>query len=142
VTYGLVEVNATLNAASAVLLASAFICIKARKWYAHACLMIAATVVSAVFLGCYLTYHYLHGEKTTNLHSHDWLRYIYLVVLIPHLIMAVGMLPLIYLTLMRAARRQWPQHRRIAPPTFWIWIYVSISGVVVYFMLYHTRLAT
>jgi putative membrane protein len=141
VTYGLVEVNATLNAASAALLATGFICIKKRKWKAHAICMISATVVSAVFLACYLTYHALHGEKTTNLHSHDWLRYAYPAVLFPHLLLAVGMLPLIYLTLYRAATRKWDLHRRIAPPTFWIWIYVSVSGVVVYFMLYHTRLA-
>jgi uncharacterized membrane protein YozB (DUF420 family) len=63
-------------------------------------------------------------------------------VLLPHLLLAVGMLPLIYLTLRRAWGRQWPRHRQIARPTFWIWIYVSCSGVVVYYMLYHTRLAS
>jgi uncharacterized membrane protein YozB (DUF420 family) len=140
VTYGLVEVNATLNAASALLLVTAYLCIKAGKWRAHACLMISATVVSAVFLACYLTYHALHGERTTRLHAHDWLRNLYLAVLIPHLIMAVVMLPMIYLTLLRAWRRDWAGHRRIAPATFWIWLYVSVSGVVVYFLLYHTRL--
>ena len=139
--FGLVEWNATLNATSALLLATAFICIKLGRWRAHAAAMISATVVSAVFLGCYLTYHYLNGERSTRLHAHDWLRYVYLAVLFPHLLLAVGMLPLIYLTLFRAYHRNWPGHRRIAPPTFWIWIYVSFSGVVVYFMLYHTRLA-
>jgi uncharacterized membrane protein YozB (DUF420 family) len=142
VSFGLVEVNATLNAASVCLLVTAFILIKRGQWYAHACTMIAATVVSAVFLACYLTYHALHGEKTTNLHSHDWLRYVYLAVLIPHLLLAVGMLPMIYMTLMRAYHRQWAGHRRMALPTFWIWTYVSVTGVVVYFMLYHTRLAS
>jgi uncharacterized membrane protein YozB (DUF420 family) len=142
VTYGAVEVNATLNATSAILLASAFGFIKAGKWRAHAYTMIAATTVSAAFLICYLTYHYLHGEKTTELHGHDWLRYAYLAVLFPHLILAVGMLPMIYLTLFRAYSRRWDDHRRMALPTFWIWIYVSISGVVVYFMLYHTRLVS
>ena len=141
-TYGLVEVNATLNAASACLLAIAFLCIRAGKWKAHACFMISATVVSAAFLACYLTYHALHGEKSTKLHAHDWLRNLYLLVLIPHLILAVGMLPMIYITLMRAYRRQWPRHRAIALPTFWIWMYVSFSGVVVYFLLYHTRLVS
>jgi uncharacterized membrane protein YozB (DUF420 family) len=142
VSYGLVEVNATLNAASALLLASAFVFIKAGKWRAHGITMIAATAVSAAFLACYLTYHALHGEKTTNLHSHDWLRYVYLAVLLPHLLLAVVMLPMIYLTLFRAYRRQWDRHRRISLPTFWVWIYVSFSGVVVYFMLYHTRLVS
>jgi uncharacterized membrane protein YozB (DUF420 family) len=142
VTYGLVEVNATLNATSALLLAIAFLFIKAGKWRAHGYTMIAATVVSAVFLACYLTYHWMHGEKSTRLHEHDWLRYVYLAVLLPHLLLAVGMLPLIYLTLFRAYNRQWDRHRRIALPSFWIWIYVSFSGVVVYFMLYHTRLVS
>jgi uncharacterized membrane protein YozB (DUF420 family) len=142
VTYGLVEVNATLNATSAILLATAFLCIKYGKWKAHGWLMVSATVVSAVFLACYLTYHYQNGEKSTRLHSGDWLRTLYLLVLLPHLVLAVGMLPMIYLTLTRAYNRQWPKHKRIALPTFWIWLYVSFSGVVVYFMLYHTRLAT
>lgn len=140
-TYGLVEVNATLNAASAGLLGVGFVLIKSGKWRLHACAMISATAVSAAFLACYLTYHYLHGEKTTRLHANDWLRNVYLAVLIPHLILAVAMLPMIYLTLLRACRRQWAKHRKIAPPTFWIWMYVNVSGVVVYFMLYHTRLA-
>jgi uncharacterized membrane protein YozB (DUF420 family) len=141
-TFGFPEVNATLNAASALLLATGFCFIIAGKWRAHATCMISAAVVSAVFLGCYLTYHYLHGEKTTRLHAHDWLRDVYLAILLPHLLLAVVMLPMIFMTLTRAARRQWPLHRRIALPTFWIWIYVSVTGVIVYWMLYHTRLAT
>ena len=108
--------------------------IRAGKWKAHACFMISATVVSAAFLACYLTYHAIHGEKSTKLHAHDWLRNLYLLVLLPHLVLAVGMLPMIYLTLLRAYRRQWPSHRAIALPTFWIWMYVSFSGVVVYFL--------
>lgn len=140
--FGLVEVNATLNATSALLLIVGYLFIKSGKWYAHACCMISATVVSAVFLACYLTYHALHGEKTTGLHAGDWLRDLYLVILIPHLIMAVVMLPMIFMTLWRAYKREWALHRRIAPPTFWIWVYVNVSGVIVYFMLYHTRLAS
>ncbi len=138
----MVEVEAILNASCAILLAAAFICIKTGRWRAHACTMIAATIVSAVFLALYLTYHYLHGEKSTRLHAHDWLRWVYLAVLLPHLLLAVVMLPMIFATLWRAAHRRWPAHRRIALPTFWIWIYVSISGVAVYFLLYHTRLVS
>jgi putative membrane protein len=141
VSFGLVEVNATLNATSAVLLATAFGFIKARKYKAHGITMIAATLVSAAFLACYLTYHYLHGEKSTKLHSGDWLRDVYLVVLLPHLFLAVVMLPMIYLALLNAYRRKWSAHRRIALPAFLVWMYVSFTGVVVYFMLYHTRLA-
>ena len=139
--FGFPELNATLNAASALLLATGFCLILAGKWRAHATCMISATVVSAVFLVCYLTYHALHGEKSTRLHANDWLRDVYLAILLPHLLLAVVMLPMIFLTLTRAARRQWPLHRRVALPTFWIWIYVSVTGVVVYWMLYHTRLA-
>lgn len=140
-TFGLVEVNATLNASSAVLLAIAFCFIKAKKYKAHGWTMIAATLVSAAFLTCYLTYHYLHGEKSTKLHANDWLRYVYLIVLLPHLFLAVVMLPMIFMTLLNAYRRKWDAHRRIALPTFFVWMYVSFTGVVVYFMLYHTRLA-
>ena len=140
--FGMVEVEATLNATCAILLVIGFICIKMGRWRAHACLMISATVVSAVFLALYLTYHYLHGEKSTRLHANDWLRTVYLAVLLPHLLLAVVMLPMIFMTLWRAAHRQWQAHRRIALPTFWIWLYVSFSGVAVYFLLYHTRLAS
>jgi len=66
-----------------------------------------------------------------------WLRAIYLVILVPHLLLAVGMLPMIYLAFYRASRRQWDRHRRIAKPTFFIWLYVSVTGVVIYWMLYH-----
>ena len=105
--------------------------------------MVAATVVSAVFLACYLTYHILNGEKSTaTSHAPHWLRVLYLWVLLPHLLLAVGMLPMIFLTLYRAYRRDWEAHRRIAPPTFWIWLYVSVTGVIVYFMLYHTSLVS
>jgi uncharacterized membrane protein YozB (DUF420 family) len=138
----MVEIEATLNATSAVLLAIAFIFIKTGRWKAHAVTMISATIVSAVFLACYLTYHILHGEKSTNLHAHDWLRYVYLIVLLPHLLLAVVMLPMIFATLWRAWNQQWPAHKRMALPTFWIWLYVSFSGVAVYFLLYHTRLVS
>jgi protein SCO1/2/putative membrane protein len=101
----------------------------------------AATLVSSVFLACYLTYHIEHGERSTHLsHAPHWLRTIYLCVLLPHLFLAVAMLPMIVMTLLRAWRRDWVNHPRIARPTFWIWMYVSVSGVVVYLLLYHTAL--
>jgi uncharacterized membrane protein YozB (DUF420 family) len=137
------ELNATLNAVSAVLLCCAYIFIKTGRWRAHAATMISATSVSAVFLACYLTYHYLHGEKSTRLsHAPHWLRAIYLTILLPHLTLAVVMLPMIFLTLWRAAHKNWSAHRRIARPTFWIWLYVSVTGVIVYWMLYHTSLSS
>ena len=139
--FGFPELNATLNAVSAILLVIGFCFIKSGRWYAHACMMISATCVSAVFLACYLTYHILHGERSARLsHAPHSLRMFYFAVLFPHLILAVAMLPMIYLTLYRAYRRDWVRHRKIAPPTFWIWLYVSVSGVAVYFLLYHTAL--
>jgi protein SCO1/2/putative membrane protein len=136
-------INATLNATSGILLCTGFLFIRAGKWRAHATMMISATVVSTVFLACYLTYHYLNGEHNTAAsHAPHWLRTIYLFVLFPHLILAVAMLPMICLTLLRAYRRDWIRHRKIAVPTFWIWLYVSVTGVIVYFLLYHTTLAS
>jgi uncharacterized membrane protein YozB (DUF420 family) len=136
-------VNATLNAASCILLCLGFVFIKTGRWRAHAYTMVCATVVSTVFLTCYLAYHYMYGERSTrHTHAPHWLRYTYLAILFPHLLLAMGMLPMIYLTLLRAYRRDWINHRRIALPTFWIWLYVSVTGVVIYFMLYHSRLAT
>lgn len=136
-------INATLNAISAVLLCFGFVMIKAGKWKAHGYLMVAATTVSAVFLVSYLAYHYQHGEKSTKLsHAPHWLRGIYLTVLLPHLLLAIVMLPMIFVTLLRAYRRQWARHRQISTPTFWVWMYVSVTGVIVFLMLYHTSLAT
>jgi uncharacterized membrane protein YozB (DUF420 family) len=134
------ELNATLNTLSAILLCLGYFFIKRGDWRAHAAMMISATVVSALFLACYVTYHWIHGEKSTSTHP-GLLRDIYLVILLPHLLLAVVMLPMIFLTLWRAYRRDWTRHRRIAVPTFCIWLYVSITGVIVYFMLYHTSLS-
>ena len=134
------ELNATLNSISAVLLVCGYVFIRRGNWRAHATMMISATVVSAIFLACYLTYHTLHGEKSTSAHP-GILRDVYLAILLPHLLLAVVMLPMIFLTLWRAYHRDWGRHRRIARPTFWIWLYVSVTGVIVYFMLYHTSLS-
>ena len=133
--------DASLNTLSAILLVSGFIFIKRRNYRAHGWAMGSATVVSAVFLACYLAYHLQHGEKSTA-HSSapHWLRMIYLVILLPHLLLAVGMLPFIFVTLLRAYRRDWFNHRRIAPYALAMWLYVSVTGVIVYFLLYHTSL--
>jgi uncharacterized membrane protein YozB (DUF420 family) len=137
------EVDAILNGTSCILLCVGFFFIKTGRWRAHGITMVTATAVSTAFLVCYLTNHYLHGVHTT-VHSQapHWLRYTYLAILFPHLLLAMVMLPMIYLTLLRAYHRDWINHRRIAIPTFWIWLYVSVTGVVIYFMLYHTSLAT
>jgi uncharacterized membrane protein YozB (DUF420 family) len=137
------EVNATLNSISCILLCVGFILIKSGRWRAHAYTMVSATAVSTAFLVCYLTYHYMYGERSTrHTSAPHWLRYTYLAILFPHLLLAMTMLPMIYLTLLRAYRRDWTGHHRIAVPTFCVWLYVSVTGVIIYFMLYHSRLAT
>jgi len=141
-SFGFPELDASLNATSGLLLCAGYGFVKRRKWRAHGWTMVLATVVSAIFLVFYLTYHYQHGERSTRGHGAHWLRLTYLSVLIPHLILAVGMLPMIFLTLLRAYRRDWEAHRRLARRTIVVWLFVSVTGVIVYFMLYHTALAT
>jgi uncharacterized membrane protein YozB (DUF420 family) len=133
------HLNAALNASSTVLLVIGFVLIKRGRYRSHAVLMILASLVSAAFLACYLIYHFQVGEVSTKQMTWlpTWLRTVYLIILFPHLLLAMFMLPMIILTLYRAYRRQWERHRRIATPTFYIWLYVSVTGVVIYWMLYH-----
>ena len=130
-------INATLNGASAVLLITAFVFIKRRMVRAHAWTMIAALCTSAVFLVFYVTsYVHFKDRSSEAFKSLGFLRAFYLLLLASHVILAVGMLPMIAMSLVRAYKRQWTRHHTIASPTFFIWAYVSITGVVVYFMLY------
>jgi len=133
------HINAGLNASSAILLVIGFILIKRGRYRAHAVTMILASLVSAAFLACYLIYHYKAGEQSTKQMTWlpVWLRTVYLLILFPHLLLAFVMLPMIIMTHNRAYRRQWARHRKIARPTFYIWLYVSVTGVVIYWMLYH-----
>jgi len=133
------HLNAGLNATSTTLLLVGYGLIKSGRYRAHAVLMILASLVSAAFLACYLIYHYHFGEKSTASMTWlpTWLRTTYLLILFPHLLLAMFTLPMIGVTLYRAYRRQWDKHRRIARPTFWIWLYVSVTGVIIYWMLYH-----
>lgn len=132
-------VNASLNGASAVFLIIAYAFIKGRRYVAHATMMITALVTSAAFLACYLTYHYLRARQgiTVTRFPESPLRPYYLALLASHTILAVVILPLIGLTVWRASRRKWALHRRISVWTFPLWLYVSVTGVVVYWMLYH-----
>lgn len=133
------HINAGLNATSTVLLIIGILLIKRGRYQAHAVMMILAALVSAAFLACYVTYHHMAGEKSTERMTWipPWLRIVYLVILFPHILLAFGMVPMIMMTFYRAYRRQWEKHRRIAKPTFFIWLYVSVTGVVIYWMLYH-----
>jgi protein SCO1 len=127
--------NATLNATSGIFLCLAMMMIQAKRIRAHAALMIAAVVTSTLFLACYLTYHYMKAGVVTK-YPDVRFKSLYYTVLISHTILAVVVVPLVFVTLKRAWLRQWESHRRIARPTFWIWLYVSATGVLVYWMLY------
>lgn len=128
-------INATLNAAAAVLLVTGRVFIKQKRTQAHRATMIAAFATSAVFLLCYLYYHAHAG--VLHFAHHDWRRGVYLTILGSHTILAVVIVPLILITLYRGLKGQFAQHLRWAPLTFWLWLYVSVTGVVIYYLLYH-----
>ena len=128
-------VNATLNTISTVLLIIGFLMIRRRKIVAHRNCMIAAFVVSGLFLTSYLIYHYHAGS--TPFEGSGWIRFVYFAVLIPHIILAAAILPLALTTLYFALQKRFTKHRRIARWTLPIWLYVSVTGIIVYWMLYH-----
>jgi putative membrane protein len=138
--YTLPAVNASLNALSAILLTAGFIFIRQKKIAAHRFCMISAFCVSAVFLACYVTYHtylavVLHRGPTRFLDP-VWFRPIYLTILISHTILAIVIVPLIFITLSRALRERFDKHKKIARWTWPIWMYVCVTGVIVYLLLY------
>jgi len=132
----LAAINATLNGTSGILLIIAYVLVLKRQYRAHATLMIAALITSAIFLCFYLYSQYAFGDRSSGL-KHGTLRTFYLCLLASHVLLAVGMLPPIVMTVWRAYKRQWVSHRKIARVTIWVWLYVSVTGVVVYWMLYH-----
>jgi uncharacterized membrane protein YozB (DUF420 family) len=135
------SVNATLNGITTVLLIAGFVLIRQKKWRAHGITMIAATACSTLFLAGYLLHKVYHHDlkiatRFPNL-SDAW-RYTYwFAILLPHLVLAVVMLPFIYVGLWRAYKREWLKHKQINRFTIWIWLYVSITGVLIYYLLYH-----
>jgi putative membrane protein len=138
--YDLPAVNASLNGLSAIFLTAGFVFIKRGKKIAHRNCMISAFVTSIVFLGCYLTYHgylacALHRGPTRFLEP-QWFRPVYLAILLTHTILAVVIVPLILLTLNRARLQRFELHKKIARWTWPLWMYVSVTGVIVYLLLY------
>jgi uncharacterized membrane protein YozB (DUF420 family) len=138
--YDLPAVNATLNGLSAILLTLGFIFIKRGDKIAHRNCMISAFVTSIVFLSCYLTYHgylyfALHRGPTRFLNP-LWFRPIYLTILLTHTILAVVIVPLILRTLWLARKQRFEAHKKIARWTWPLWMYVSVTGVIVYLLLY------
>ena len=128
-------INATTNGISALLLVTGRILIKRGHRDAHRAVMLAALFSSSVFLSSYLYYHYHVGS--VHFQGQGFWRPVYFALLISHVILAATIVPMILITLSRALRGRFDQHRAIARWTFPLWLYVSVTGVIVYFMLYH-----
>jgi len=128
------HLNACLNGTSAILLFSGYRFIKAHNVVSHRACQVSALVVSTLFLASYLTYHYFHG--TTRFQGTGLARPVYFTILTSHTILAIVIVPLVAITFYRALRQDFDRHRRIARITLPLWLYVSITGVIVYLMLY------
>jgi putative membrane protein len=127
--------NAILNATSGILIIIGYVMIRRKKVAAHRACMIGAVSTSIIFLISYLIYHFNVGA--TRFVGTGWSRPFYFTVLISHTILAVTLVPFVIVTLRRALKGDFARHRKIARWTFPMWVYVSITGVIVYFMLYH-----
>ncbi len=127
--------NAGLNATSAVLIATGIGLIRAGRRAAHRGVMIAAVVSSSLFLASYLYYHYHVGSVRFT--GQGWIRPLYFAVLITHTVLAGPVVPLVIVTLARGLRERFDRHKAIARWTYPIWLYVSVTGVVIYVLLYH-----
>jgi uncharacterized membrane protein YozB (DUF420 family) len=138
--HDLPAVNASLNGLSAIFLTAGFIFIRQKKIIAHRNCMISAFCTSVIFLICYVTYHtyrvvVLHIGPT-QFENPLWFRPIYLTILITHTILAIVIVPMILITLSRALREKFDKHKKIARWTWPLWMYVSVTGVIVYLLLY------
>ena len=126
--------NACLNALSTLFLVLGYRSVRQRRLHDHRRWMVAALATSALFLTSYLIYHYAVGHVPYP--HHDWTRPLYFSILIPHIILAVTMVPLVAIAVYRAFRREFRRHRNVARWLWPIWMFVSVSGVTVYLMLY------
>lgn len=126
--------NATLNATASVLLVTGYIMIRRGERAKHRACMIAALVVTTMFLTSYVIYHLQVGSVPFQ--GEGWIRSIYFAVLVPHVILAIAIVPLVIMTVSRALSARFDKHRRIARWTLPLWLYVSVTGVIVYLMLY------
>ena len=128
--------DAVLNGSSAVLIGSGLYCIKTRRIQAHKRMMLAAFITSSLFLISYLYYHLVLRAGVTHFRGEGLSRSFYFTLLISHTILAAVVVPFILITLARALKGSFARHKAIAPYTFAIWMYVSVTGVVIYLMLY------
>ena len=129
------HLNATLNSISALFLIAGYNFIRKGRVLAHRNCQLSALFASTLFLISYLTYHYHHGD--TRFLGQGIVRPIYFAILISHVILAIVIVPLVMITVYRAARGDFHRHMRIARWTLPLWLYVSVTGVIVYLMLYH-----
>lgn len=127
--------NAALNATSGLLVFAGYLFIRRRRVSAHRACMLTAVASSTLFLISYVIYHYYHGA--TRFAGSGVARIAYFVILISHTVLAAAVIPMVLTTLYRAVRGQFARHVRVARWTVPIWLYVSVTGVVVYLMLYH-----
>jgi len=139
--FTLPHVNAILNTTSGVLLVIGYLLIRRRRVEAHRRAMLAAFFVSTAFLFSYVLYHtllaYYLGQGPTRFRGEGFVRPVYFTILLTHTVLAIAVVPFVLVTLRRGLRRQDARHRRIARWTLPVWLYVSITGVIVYAMLYH-----
>ena len=127
-------VNATLNAISGIFLLTGYVLIKRRHINAHRNAMLGAFASSTLFLISYLVYHAQAGSRPFT--GQGVIRYIYFAILLSHIVLAAAILPMAISTLSRGLRGRYAEHKRIAKKTFPAWMYVSVTGVIVYLMLY------
>src|SRR5471032_624771 len=132
--HDLPAVNATLNGISGILLAIGYILIRTRRIELHRKVMISAFITSSLFLICYVVYHAQVGSVRFT--REGFVRPLYYTILVTHVTLAIAVVPLAIITLSRGLKARYPQHRRIARWTFPVWLYVSVTGVLVYVLLY------
>jgi uncharacterized membrane protein YozB (DUF420 family) len=130
----LATINAVLNTIATLLLVAGWVFIRQGNWRSHRAAMIAAFAVSTIFLACYLTYHYLVGHVPFR--GQGPIRTVYFAILISHILLAVTVPILAIWMFVLAFRGRWEAHRRLGRITLPIWLYVSVTGVVIYLMLY------
>jgi len=131
----LATTNAVLNSVAALLLVVGWVAILRGNWRAHRAAMVAAFATSAVFLVCYVVYHWLEGSRKYA--GPESLRSVYYVILVTHVLLAVTVPVLAVRMFFLARKGRWEAHRRLGRVAMPIWLYVSVTGVVIYLMLYH-----
>lgn len=133
-------INAILNSCSAILLGCGFAAIKRENKELHKKCMVGALTTSTLFLTSYVIYHVgmqrVHGAAHTKFLDPAWFRPYYLIILATHLLLAIAIVPMVILTVLHAIKQNWEKHKRIAKWTWPCWMYVSVTGVVIYLLLY------